>query len=54
MVVVTVVDGDLDVVGWEVEVAGDGGDDLVAGEVEFVCSFGQRSRLGWCFIVSRV
>lgn len=30
VVVVTVVDGDLDVVGWEVEVAGNGGDDLVA------------------------
>ena len=52
--VVAVVDGNLDVVGWEVEVAGDGGDDLVAGKVEFVCSLWQRSRLGWCFIVSKV
>lgn len=51
---VAVVDSNLDVVGREVEVTGDGGDDLVAGEIEFVCSLWQRSRLGWCFIVSRV
>lgn len=40
VVVVAVVDGDLDVVGWEVKVAGDGADDLVAGEVEFICCLG--------------